>query len=738
MSTAPIVTFIGKLKRSRVMQLTLAFFLPAMTLIVLLSLYFSAREYDFHSIKIRSTLEQLLANSQLSLLSQNEFIVSDLDFITTLPDLTAVLLNESSPGQRQSITSTLSTLSEARPGYTKIRIIDVNGHEQISILHPLRSKASAQPDSMLQDLHLRTFFTQSIKLPRQDIYIASSGPAGQDSLSTTPFIRIAKPIRGASGRIIGVAVINSNGIQQAETLMKHESIAGCNTMLVTHDGISMAHPGRDDGSRKLPQDDDPGITASFPEEWSYIKTRTEGQLLTSKGLFIFRRLYLIPYRSPMRGNTASSEGNYWIMIQHVPPSLIKAMQSATLDYMLMAGAAGIIMFIGALFLAIRIDDSRRKRQELETVTGTIPAFIFMKDCQLRYSFANQYALNQLQCKKETIINKRSGDIFPADTAALFEKEDQEILQTGKSIINQNGEILLADGTTIAVLTNKVPLTNYNNEIEGIISVSMDWSMQKESEEKNRMLENKLRNRQKLEMLGTLAGGIAHDFNNLLTPIIGYTELVLETLPEKSELRDSLKTVIKAAMRGKKLIRQMLMFGRNDTPILRPSRLQPILEEALDFLRPSIPSTVRMETRIADFSDSVMCDPMQIQQIILNLCTNALQAMVNETGTISVELNITTVEQAMDSINKQLLRDQLYASITVRDNGTGMPKHVSDCMFDPFYTTKEVGKGTGLGLSVVYGIVKAHKGEIGVESTEGTGTAVTVFLPVIKKPTADNG
>ena len=153
---------------------------------------------------------------------------------------------------------------------------------------------------------------------------------------------------------------------------------------------------------------------------------------------------------------------------------------------------------------------------------------------------------------------------------------------------------------------------------------------------------------------------------------------------------------------------------------------------MDFLRHSIPSTVRTEQIIEEFDDTVMCDAFQVQQVVMNLCTNASQAMETEPKTLTVELGKITIDSLMAASYKNLKENQSYARITVHDTGKGMEKEEIDRMFDPFYTTKGVGKGTGLGLSVVYGIVRGHNGEITVESTQGQGTSISVFLPLMTK------
>ena len=384
---------------------------------------------------------------------------------------------------------------------------------------------------------------------------------------------------------------------------------------------------------------------------------------------------------------------------------------------------------------MNLKESERKLQKktimLETVTESVPAYIYMKNREFRYTFTNRYALEQHDyLSPEQLRGKTDYDFFSEETANTFRSSDKKVVETGQPLINMEEEFFLPDGTNVPVLTNKFPLFNKQGKIEGIIGISMDRTEQKAAEERNRKLETQLRNSHKLETLGTLSGGIAHDFNNILTPIIGFTEIALDTLPTKSQTAQDLHAVLKAAKRAQKLVKQMLTFSRQEPQNLEPQRLQPLIRESMDFLSHSIPSTIRTEQFIEEFDNMVMCDATQVQQIVMNLCTNAWQAMEAEPKTLLVELRKTTIDSIMAASHKNLRENQSYAKIVVHDTGKGMAKDEIDRMFDPFYTTKEVGKGTGLGLSVVYGIVRGHNGEITVESTKGKGTSISVFLPIM--------
>lgn len=243
----------------------------------------------------------------------------------------------------------------------------------------------------------------------------------------------------------------------------------------------------------------------------------------------------------------------------------------------------------------------------------------------------------------------------------------------------------------------------------------------------RHLEARLRQAQKMEAIGTLAGGIAHDFNNILAAIMGYTELCLRRkLPPDSPARDSLEQVLKAGGRARDLTRQILAFSRQTDGVRKPVQTGLLVKEVLKLLRASLLSTICIEEQIDDLHGTIEADPSQIHQIVMNLCSNAAQAMGEEGGDITVALE--EVHFADDTaLPHPDLRPGSYQRLAVRDNGCGIDASTMERMFEPFFTTKKPGDGTGMGLSVVYGIVKDHGGVIDVSSVPGSGTTVHVYF-----------
>ena len=261
---------------------------------------------------------------------------------------------------------------------------------------------------------------------------------------------------------------------------------------------------------------------------------------------------------------------------------------------------------------------------------------------------------------------------------------------------------------------------------------VDVTEKKRAEKRWQSLERQLRKSQKMEAIGTLAGGIAHDLNNILSPVLGYADMIMRTSDPSSQVFRRSEKIQKAALRAADLVSQVLSFNRAGAEGTRRIKLHPLLREVVTLLNGSIPVTIKIVDHIDRNCDSVMADPTQIHQVIMNLCTNAYHAMEETGGEMTVRLDQIRLPLEKRMENPNLIQGSGdYLRIEVQDTGCGMPNDILERIFDPYFTTKEEGKGTGLGLATAYSIIKACHGDIRVKSRPGKGSCFTVLLPACK-------
>jgi len=242
------------------------------------------------------------------------------------------------------------------------------------------------------------------------------------------------------------------------------------------------------------------------------------------------------------------------------------------------------------------------------------------------------------------------------------------------------------------------------------------------------LQAKLRQAEKLEAIGTLAGGVAHELNNMLTPIIMTTELVLSDMSEENPHFVMLKRVVDAGGKAAEIVQRILAFGRTDEVSMNALDMSLMLREAVEFIRTILPSSITLHVQIDDLVGMVRGDKTQLTQVLINLATNARDAIDGKVGTVWISLSRLHADSARPVLRVGAIRRGAYAMLTVRDTGSGMNDETMHRIYEPFFTTKSVGKGTGLGLSVTHGIVSGHGGHVHVDSSPGRGTTVYIKLP----------
>jgi len=380
-------------------------------------------------------------------------------------------------------------------------------------------------------------------------------------------------------------------------------------------------------------------------------------------------------------------------------------------------------------LGILMDITERKRAEeharfqaylLQNVFDAVIA----SDTDGRIQAWNNAAERIYGWKAEEVLGQKFHDIMQPEY--LNQSREEVFVKIDRDGI-WSGEMMqyCKDGKTVDVRSTISVLKDSAGNFSGRVSVNHDITERKRAEETKKILEAQLQHAQKLESLGTLVGGIAHDFNNILAIIIGHTSLIEMGDMQMERMTASLQAIQKAGQRASALVKQLLTFARKDEPNLQAVSINQIIEELMKLFAETFPKTIEINKQTGKVP-FVLGDAGQLQQVLLNLCVNARDAMPNG-GSLTIQ-----TDTMMGDVVRLLLPPASaseYIRIKVSDTGMGMSELTIKRIFDPFFTTKDFGKGTGLGLSIIYGIVTNHNGFILVDSAEGKGTTFTVYLPV---------
>jgi PAS domain S-box-containing protein len=365
---------------------------------------------------------------------------------------------------------------------------------------------------------------------------------------------------------------------------------------------------------------------------------------------------------------------------------------------------------------------RESEAKFRLLFDSIPETVLVHDDQGHILYINDVGAQWLAWPAPELIGKHVSDIVAPHCLPQVSEQGpapykQHASRSKMVYISRSGQLLEAE-------VNSCPM-----EFGGQMAVLM---VARDITERTR-LEAQLRQVQKMQAIGTLAGGIAHDFNNILAAILGYTELALYDVLHGSRMQHHLEEVLAAGKRARDLVQQILAFSRQRPPERQPVRLHLLISDVLRMLRASLPSTIAIHPRLASTAGAVLADPTQLQQVLMNLCTNAEHAMRDIGGVLAIHLDAVEVTPDFAATHAPLTPGP-HACMLIRDTGHGMAPEVMERIFEPFFTTKAVGEGTGMGLAVVDGIIASHGGAITVASTPGQGTTFALYLPCINTDT----
>jgi len=370
----------------------------------------------------------------------------------------------------------------------------------------------------------------------------------------------------------------------------------------------------------------------------------------------------------------------------------------------------------------RIENALRQSEEkFRGITERLFDVVFTTDREGNLTYLSPSAELSFQYRPEERMGGHFLDNVPESEHPRITQLLKKVLE-GEDIDIFETEARRKDGSPVRIQVNASVLME-DDEIVGTLGVIRDVTRYRE-------IEDQLRQSQKMEAIGTLAGGIAHDFNNILGIIIGNAELTMEDLPKDHTCQENLQEIFKASLRAGDLVSQILTFSRKTESQLQPVRIGPMIKESLKLMRASIPQTIEIRQQISDNVDYINADPNRINQILVNICSNAHHAMGKKGGILEVVLENLELNNETDRSYPNLSPGK-YVKLRISDTGQGIEPDIINRIFDPYFTTKKVGEGSGMGLSVVHGIIEDHEGVIQVNSEPGKGTTFTIFFPAIE-------
>ncbi len=374
--------------------------------------------------------------------------------------------------------------------------------------------------------------------------------------------------------------------------------------------------------------------------------------------------------------------------------------------------------LSAAELQDRNEELHLSENRLAAIINSSLDAIICVDAERTISVFNPAAAALFQCPSDQALGSQLERFLPNAVRTLAYTQVSTHAQLGEM------EGCTAGGKVLAV---EVSVSCERHAQGNITTVfARDLTARKKIETQRNVLEGQLRESQKMQAIGTMAGGIAHDFNNILGAILGNVDLARQDAGIDSPALISLTEIEKAGRRARDLVRQILTFSRNESPKRNSIQLAAVVQETARLLRVGLPQSVELRVKIDPTTPHVLADETQVEQALLNLCTNAIQAIGSERGIVSIELG-SGQPDAGEVERRESTREQ-YVTLAVRDTGSGIDSDTLQRVFEPFFTTKPMGQGTGLGLAVVHGVMRSHQGTVGVRSKPGQGSVFTLYFP----------
>ncbi len=743
----------------------LRLFIPSLLIVTViaygLNLYDQTHRQELQKAFVLNSVGLIVKDIELTFRS----IISDLHFLAESNGARG--LADGNEAIYSSLESDLLVFSQQKGLYDQIRFLDLNGMERVRINYN-KGQSSVVPSSTLQNKKDRYYFADTLKLSQGDVFVSPldlNVEQGRIEQPFKPMIRFGTPVFDSNGNKQGIVLLNFISEQLLTRFKK--AVADnrdVSLSLLNRDGYWLSGQNAADEwgfmftERKMVT-----FGSRLPNAWREIQVNRSGTFQGEMGHFLYATVYPVPSGL----NSVSQFGAhryYWKVVAHYPPApFIQGIASFTNLGLYLLALLGVA--IGAWFrargryharqtvrwlkqsrealkekVAERTRDLSKSYEQLELLLSSTGEGLYGVDMEGCCTFINQAALNTLGFQNKDqllgqdtheLIHHSYADGSPYDAAAC---PMQKALQQGEGVYIDDEILWRADGSSFAAEYSCYPI-RCDGVIVGAVMTFNDITKRKQAETEQLHLQRELHQARKMEALGQLTGGIAHDFNNILGIILGNTELALGLATHNSEprLAKYLVQIEKTGGRARDLIAQMLAFSRSESDDKQPLQLQSLIQSDLTMLRSMLPTSIEIKVEFEEVA-AVLMNPVQLNQLLMNLCINARDAMEGK-GVITIRLSSAiNVDVECVTCHQRVTGD--WVELAVTDGGSGIDPDVLEFIFDPFYTTKDVGMGSGMGLSVIQGIMRSHKGHVLVETEQGKGTRFQLLFPLAKSETTE--
>lgn len=621
-----------------------------------------------------------------------------------------------------------SSYLESTDLFDQIRFLDAGGMEIIRVNYN-SGQAVIVPENKLQRKNQRSYFFQTIRLNSGEFYSSPLDLNIENGVVERPFkptMRFGVPVSNQSDKNIGVIILNVRALKMLDNLNTGQTTSGSKVMLLNSDSYWLSSPSKEiEWGFMIKERKEKSMANSNPEVWEKIKANKSGQFYHHGSLYTFRTVE--PFQElPMASSVIGSKQYNWKLVTYISEASFNKTISRTLKQIVGWGILVCALMLIGIWQWARISKQKQETEEnnrkLSHAVEEAGDAILIMNMRSIIEYVNPATCTLTGYSKEELIGQTPailiGDKYPL---SFYKKMWKHILQ-GENW-NHTGISRRKDGSNYPILATASPIHDDDGNIT-------HWIGQQKDLTKFKKLEEQFYQAQKMDSLGTLVGGFAHDFNNMLAGVLGKLFLAKKRTRDNPEVVTMLDDAEKLAFHAGEIIKQMMIFAREDSVEMKRLSFNSLLIEAFELAGVSLPTHFKRSCNVCDEKLIISGDSTQIYQIIMNLVNNARDAM---SDIKKPKIECTLVQYMAKSNFRQRhpnVKGQKFAKLSIRDNGSGMSKEQILKIFEPFFTTKEAGKGTGLGLAMVYGAMQSHGAAIDVESEPGKGTAFHLYFPLM--------